>query len=311
MLKNAKIILIIFIFIFCFSLNHLSYAGLSDFNLSNRTIDLDDLLSGGPPKDGIPALTDPAFIPAEKAEFLTDHDRVVGLIVKGQAKAYPIKILNWHEVVNDSIGKKPVAVTWCPLTRSAVAFDRQVDGEVLEFGVSGLLYNSNVAMYDRNHSGLWSQLKMGGLTGKLSSQALKELPAVVTTWEDWQKRHPQTLVLSPKTGYQRNYHRDPYQSYHTSRETMFPVKSRDARLAPKDLVIGLKIKGVTKAYPLAIIHESRQPIQDKVAGISIKIHASPEHSAYITDKEGDVLPATVVYWFAWSTFYKNTLVYKN
>jgi len=310
MLRVSKILFIISISAVVILTNRFSYASLNDFDLSNKKINTQELLSGGPAKDGIPALTDPAIIPAGKAKYMKGNDHIVGVIINGKARAYPIKILNWHEIINDSFEEESIAVTWCPLTKSAVVFDRAVDGQILEFGVSGLLYNSNVAMYDRNHLGLWSQLKMGGLTGKLSSRSLSELPAIVTTWKDWRKKYPQTSIVSGRTGYPRNYNRNPYKEYHANHEVMFPVPQKDQRLASKDLVLGLKIKGVTKAYPLDIIQRLDQPLEDKVAGMSVRIHKLDNDSAYVTDLNNQLLPATIVYWFAWSTFYKDTLVYQ-
>jgi len=287
----------------------LSYAGLSEFDLSNNTIELQDFISGGPKKDGIPALTNPQFISAKQADFLGDNDPVVGISINGRARAYPLGILNWHEIVNDQISNIPVAVTWCPLTRSAITFDRRVKGDTLEFGVSGLLYNSNVVMYDRNYDGLWSQLKSGGLTGKFASQDLKVIPSQVTTWKNWREQHPETLILSRKTGYRRDYNNDPYKDYHSDSQVMFPVKDSDRRLPLKSLVVGLKIDRTAKAYPLDIINRLNGPLFDKVAGVAIKVESVKGGTILITDLEGNVLPSVVVYWFAWSTFHPDTLIF--
>jgi len=285
-----------------------SNAESGEFDLTNSQVDVNDFMSGGPKKDGIPALTDPSFVSAEKANFLKSTDMIVGISIDGQAKAYPIKILNWHEVVNDKLSDVSYAVTWCPLTKSAVTFDREVQGQTLEFGVSGLLYNSNVVMYDRNHDGLWSQMKMGGLTGELSAENLDLLPSELTTWDAWHQAHPDTLVLSRKTGYFRKYNTDPYGSYHNSSQTMFPLSKNDNRLPLKSLVIGIKIGDIAKAYPLNKIQE---PIEDKIAGVNIIVYSGENQSAVIKDKDGNVLPSVVAYWFAWSTFNQNTLVYQN
>ena len=125
-----------------------SEGGGGGFDLSRHSIDPDQILSGGPPKDGIPAILAPEFVPASAADFLRETDRVVGLLIGNEAKAYPIKVLNWHEVVNDKLGKTPIAVTYCPLTGSAVVFERLVGDDTLSFGVSGRLYESNVLIYD-------------------------------------------------------------------------------------------------------------------------------------------------------------------
>jgi len=290
-------------------ITRLSYADLSEFDLSNNNIELRDFMSGGPKKDGIPALTNPQFISANQADFLDDKDPVVGISINGRARAYPLQILNWHEIVNDQISNIPIAVTWCPLTRSAITFDRRVEGDTLEFGVSGLLYNSNVVMYDRNYDGLWSQLKTGGLTGKFSSKELKVIPSQVTTWKNWREQHPETLILSRKTGYWRDYNKDPYREYHTHDKVMFRVKDLDKRLPLKSLVMGIIIGRTAKAYPLDLINRIEEPFIDNIAGIDIKIKPVGEGTAVITDEEGNIYPSVVVYWFAWSTFHPDTLIF--
>jgi len=303
-LKSYRLAIFIFgVFI------HSSYAGLSEFDLSNNTVELQDFLSGGPQKDGIPALTNPQFVSADQTDFIRDGDLVVGININGKAKAYPLQILNWHEIINDQISDIPVAVTFCPLTRSAITFDRRVEGDTLEFGVSGLLYNSNVVMYDRNYEGLWSQLKTGGLTGKFASQDLKIIPSQVTTWKNWREQHPETLILSRKTGFRRDYDDNPYQDYHTDDDVMFRVKNLDRRLPLKSLVIGIEIGNTTKAYPLDLINRKEEPVVDHIAGIDIKILPIDGGTALITDQEGKILPAVVLYWFAWSTFHPDTLIF--
>jgi hypothetical protein len=129
------------------------------FDLRRSLVPADEIHAGGPPRDGIPALTDPKFIPAAQADFLADEDRILGLNLGGEARVYLIAILNWHEIVNDRIGERAVAVTYCPLCGTGIVFDAQVDGRPMEFGVSGLLYNSDVLLYDRSTESLWSQIK--------------------------------------------------------------------------------------------------------------------------------------------------------
>jgi len=287
-----------------------SYAGFDQFDVSNSVVDLQEFMSGGPSKDGIPSLDEPQFVSAKEADFLQDDDKVVGIVIDGKAKAYPIRILNWHEIVNDQVSNQPIAVTWCPLTRSAVTFDREVNGSILEFGVSGLLYNSNVVMYDRQSQGLWSQLKMGGLTGKFAEDHLDIVPSQVSAWHNWRGRYPQTLVLSNKTGYGRNYDRDPYADYHASKQTMFPTGVSDERLQPKSLVVGIKVENIAKAYPLEKIARSREPYFDQVGDSTIMIQSHNGGAVEVSDKNGNSIPSVVTYWFAWSAFHKDTLIYK-
>lgn len=290
-------------------LSHLSFAGLDQFDVSNSIVHLDEFMSGGPPKDGIPSLDKPHFVSARNAEFLRNDDQVAGLVIDGQAKAYPIRILNWHEIVNDHVSGMPVAVTWCPLTHSAVAFDRRVGSQTLEFGVSGLLYNSNVVMYDRQSQGLWSQLKIEGLTGKFAANTLETIPLQVIRWKDWRREYPGTLVLSKQTGHRRNYGRDPYAGYHSGSEVMFPTGVSDKQLPLKSLVAGIIIKGISKAYPLDKLARLNKPLNDQVGDVNIQIRSVKGGAVEVSERDGKILPSVVAYWFAWKAFHQDTLVY--
>jgi hypothetical protein len=284
-------------------------ASINEFDISNSTVDVNEFVGGGSAKDGIPSIDKAVFFSVREAKFLKEDDLVVGVLFKKDARAYPLNILNWHEVVNDVIAETPIAVTWCPLTKSAIVFGRKVNNEVLTFGVSGLLYNSNLVFYDRNSNSLWPQLALGAVTGRFSSQNLSVIPSQVTTWRQWKKEHPQTLVLSRNTGVFRDYSRDPYAEYHKSQRVMFPLKFTDTRLSPKTLIIGIKVKDIAKVYPIEVIKNKVKPIEDVIGSLKIKIFAGPDNTAYITDEEGDLLPAVTMYWFAWSSFNEDTLIY--
>lgn len=288
---------------------HPVYAGLNQFDASNSVVDLQEFMSGGPSKDGIPSLDNPKFVTAREAHFLQDDDKVIGVVIDGQAKAYPIRILNWHEIVNDQISDSLIAITWCPLTRSAVIFDRKINNQPVEFGVSGLLYNSNVVMYDRHSQGLWSQLKTSGLTGKFARNQLNIVPSQVIRWKNWNRKHPETLVLSNKTGHFRNYDRDPYANYHSSEHMMFPGGTADHRLRSKALILGVKIDDVAKAYSLKKLTLLESPLYDRIGDVDIQIHSLDGGAVEVTDKDGNVLPSIVAYWFAWHAFNEETLLY--
>lgn len=201
-------------------------------------------MHGGPGKDGIPSVDRPRFGSAAAAErFLEDDDRVIGLYLNGQARAYPQRILVWHEIVNDSVGDHAVAVTYCPLTGTAIGFDRGGT----EFGVSGKLVNSNLVMYDRATDTEYPQILAAGIDGELTGRGLEEVRLIWTTWERWKARHPDTEVLTRQTGALRNYHRDPYGSYsplggfyEPDSRTIFPVLSEDRSYPPKHEVLGFR-----------------------------------------------------------------------
>jgi hypothetical protein len=290
----------------------LLWVGLSAWNFSEHSIPLDQILSGGPGKDGIPAIDRPRFVPAAKASgtFLADEDRVIALVVNGKKKAYPLKILNWHEIVNDRIGGRHVVVTFCPLCGTGMVFDANAAGRRLNFGVSGLLYQSDVLLYDRQTESLWSQIKQEAVTGKLVGTRLQLLPSTQTTWGAWKKKHPNTFVLSTKTGYSRNYDRDPYEDYYARRDVMFSVGPLNSRYHPKEQVIGLELEGLAKAYPFSELAQAKSPFKDAVGNKVVWVaYDSKSRTAAIKDASGKELPSVVAFWFAWYVFHKDTQVY--
>lgn len=280
------------------------------FDTSRHNVPLDQIVAGGPPKDGIPAITKPHLVAADAVTFLQPGDRVVGVERNQVAKAYPLRILNWHEAVNDTIGGTPIVITYCPLTASALVFQRTVGERTLSFGISGRLYQSNVLFYDHQSESLWSQLKGEAVTGPETGSRLHVLPTVVTTWADWRRRHPQTEVLSQETGYSRNYARDPYAGYHASPEVMFPLAHVDTRLQPKEKVLGVQVGSVSKAYPLARLAASKA-VHDDVGGTRLRIEydSQADRAEAVHLKSGAPWPAVVVYWFAWSAFHPETAVW--
>jgi len=190
-------------------------------------------------------------------------------------------------------------------------YDRTINNKELTFGVSGLLHESNVLFYDHQTESLWSQLKEEAVTGPLTSTHLTAVPSVTTTWKVWRAQHPDTLVLSTQTGFHRDYSRSPYQAYAKSPNPMFSVKHEDSRLSPKEKVVGVSIGGHYKAYPLKLLREHKGPLEDQVGKIAVKILYDPEadNAQVVEAKSGKILPAVVVYWFAWATFHSDTPVY--
>jgi hypothetical protein len=282
------------------------------FDLTRHNIPVELILDGGPPKDGIPALSTPAAVVAERAMFMRPTDRIVGVRIGKAARAYPIAILNWHEAVNDTLGGTPILVTYCPLTDSAVVFDRVVEGRLEEFGVSGRLYLSNVLLYDRRTQSLWSQLGGQAVAGEQTGTELRVLPATLTTWGDWARANPRTTVLSDATGYERDYRRDPYASYHRAPGLAFPVGSLDGRLPAKARVLGLRLRRNSRAYPITELARVGR-LEDMVSGTPVVVaYDATQERATVTDaRTGHPLPATSVYWFAWSAFHPDTTVWGN
>lgn len=310
-------------------------------------IPLEKIRGGGPPKDGIPSIDNPMFADVQSSQFMSDSDTVIGLEINGDVKAYPIFILVWHEIVNDKVGGVPVSVTYCPLCYTNQVFERIIDGDEVEFGTSGKLYNSNLLMYDRLTESYWSQALGLAVKGELSGYQLNLIPFDVITWGDWKKLHPDTMVLTTDTGHIRSYATDPYGNYYTEPRIMFPVEYSDDRLLPKEIIIGLHEDEIYKAYKQNDI-ESKILINDSVGDTPMLLISlfSENSRAFERTINGDVLdfvykdgkildvqtdsvwnydglsvsgeldgvqlermPIEPGFWFEWVAFHPQTLVY--
>ena len=210
------------------------------------------------PRDQIPSIDAPKFVAPSEAAWLKDVEPVVSLDIDGDARAYPLQILTWHEIVNDTVGGVPVSVTFCPLCNSAIAFDRRLDGEVLEFGVSGNLRNSDLIMYDRPTHSWWQQFTGEGIVGEHAGRMLEYLPASIVSFADFSRAHPNGKVLSRDTGFERQYGRNPYAGYDTYDGNPFLFTGDlDGRLLPVERVIAVTVDGVDVAFPLSVLQEER------------------------------------------------------
>ncbi len=224
-------------------------------NLSKALVPLDEIVSGGPPPDGIPAIDHPRFVtPKEADRWLQAREPVLSVSVNGDARAYPLQILLWHEIVNDTVGGKPVAVTYCPLCNSGIVFDRTIDGNVYDFGTSGKLYKSDLVMYDRQTSSLWAQMEGRAIVGDLAGTTLAVLPANTLAYGDWKAFFPGGKVLSRETGHSRDYGRNPYDRYDAPQSWPFLFSGPlDRRLPPKERVVGVSVRGMARAYPFSLL----------------------------------------------------------
>lgn len=286
---------------------------LNGFDISSASIPVAEILQGGPPRDGIPAIDQPQFVTVKEAGFLQPEDRVLGIVLEGQAKAYPINILNWHEIVNDTIDGNHFVITYCPLCGTGVAFSASIGRKKLRFGVSGLLYNSDVLLYDRTTESLWSQIMGQAVTGRFKGTRLQMLPLRHTTWSEWRSRHPETSVLSTKTGYNRDYRRNPYAGYETSSQLFFAVTpSAPQSFHPKERVLGLQAGNVYKAYPFVELNRNGKPkFTDQINGHQFTIFWDRKNqSGSIQDSNGKTVPIIQGYWFAWFAFHPRTEVFK-
>lgn len=313
-------------------------------------IRLEEIAWGGVVKDGIPALTNPDFIKASKADYLTDSEPVFSVEINGDIRAYPYRFMDWHEMFNDVIGGVPVSLAYCTLCGSGILFDTRIEGrdEPFVFGSSGFLYRSNKLMYDQQTHSLWNQFTGRPVVGELTGSGieLKVLPVVTTTWGQWKKQHPESRVLSQNTGFIRDYTPGkPYSNYFSSPDLMFPALTNDKRLDPKDQVFGLRMTGIEKAWPLRSF-KGGKVINDRVGVLEIVLIGDTEsrtvrayrsegrhfekHAKDINTIKHDEklwkvterallgpdgeslsrLPGHLVYWFAWSGYLDKAELYK-
>ncbi|MFQ5948586.1 MAG: DUF3179 domain-containing (seleno)protein, partial [Acidimicrobiia bacterium] len=239
-----------------------------------RTIDLEELIIGIPssdPRDSIPPLDDPEFeTVGAAAEWLDGREPGVLFRIGDDVRFFPLRILTFHEVVNLEIGGRPAVVTFCPLCNTAVAFDPTVDGEVLRFGVSGLLRFSDLVMWDSKTDGLWQQITGEGIVGDLAGTQLELLPSSIISWEDFQRSFPEGKVLSRQTGFRRNYGTNPYVGYSSSTRPFLFDGELDERFPALERVVGVTIDGEDKAFPFSVIAGSRV-VNDTVGGAPIVV----------------------------------------
>jgi hypothetical protein len=291
------------------------------FDLSTCLVDEELIVAAGFPRDGLLALDEPGLMPADEVErrnaegrgkFLVASDRVVGVAIAGDARAYPLRLLRWHEVVNDTVGGVPVLISYNPLCDAVVVAERTVDEQTLEIGISGLLYNSNLLLYDRadsaSASSLWSQLMGRAVAGPAAArqQRLTLLPAVLTSWGDWIDQHPETRVLEPLERLKSLYKRDPYHSYFGSDLLRFPVAPLPSSgdLALKERVTIVSVGDVDVPFALTRLATaagtSRGEWQSEIAGVPITIRFDSELGiAEAQAPNGVPLGVRHAFWFAW------------
>ena len=245
-------------------------------DFSRHSVPLDEFMSGGPPKDGIPAIDNPRFMHVADVDFLADREPVIELVAGGRVTAYPLQILVWHEIVNDRLGEVPVAVTFCPLCNTAIVFDRRVDGRTLDFGTTGNLRNSDLVMYDRQTESWWQQFGGTALVGELTGTRLEQLPSRIVAWEEFRQAHPEATVLSRDTGFSKAYGRNPYSGYDSiDSPPFFPTKNADdKRLPPKERVVYLERDREAVAIPFSVLSRKRE-LTIELAGDELTVRWRP------------------------------------
>ncbi len=246
-------------------------------DFSQHSVPYSEILSGGPPKDGIPAIDEPTFVSVDEAnDWLEAQEPVIMVQAGDDARAYPIQILMWHEIVNDTVGGVPVTVTFCPLCNTGVAFERTFDGQVLDFGTTGRLRYSNLIMYDRQTETWWQQATGEAIAGEFTGRHLTLVPASLISWADFKAAHPGGKVLSRETGYRRSYGANPYTGYDDVNNSPFLYLGPETpgALPPMARVVTVDLNGEAVGYPYDVLQELHV-VNDTVGGVAIVVLWDP------------------------------------
>jgi Protein of unknown function (DUF3179) len=287
-------------------------------DFSKHSVPLSEFHSGGPGKDGIPAIDEPKFVSVDAADFLEPQEPVIALELNGDARAYPIQILIWHEIVNDVVGGVPVAVTFCPLCHTAIVFDRRIDERTLDFGTTGNLRNADLVMYDRQTESWWQQFGGRALVGELVGAELEQHPARIVAWRDFRRENFGGKVLSRETGHDRSYGENPYTGYDDLDSSPFVAveNSDDKRLPPKERVVFVERDREAVAVPFSVLRR-RKVLRLALGGHRLVVRwragvASSLDSAGIADgrdvgaaevlENGRLVPFDEPFWFAVAAF---------
>ena len=243
---------------------------------SRKTIDLNEVISGGVPRNGIPPIRDPRFVSLEQGNnAYNDLEPVVAFELNGEARAYPLQVLTWHEIVNDEVGGEPVLITFCPLCNTALSFSREVDGRIFTFGTTGKLRASNLIMWDEETESWWQQVTGEAIVGEMAGFELTFLPSAIVSWGDFKATFPTGAVLSQNTGYNRPYGRNPYSGYDSTEDTPFLFDRKlDERLKPVERVVTVSVGGSDTAYPYLEL-EKQSVVYDTVGDKEIVVVWAP------------------------------------
>ena len=271
-------------------------------NTTKLSIPFEKILDGGPGKDGIPALTNPKFVSVKEAGKNTKDD-VDGIVVSSLnvVKFYPYNIMVWHEIVNDVVGDKALAITFCPLCGSAIVFDAEIKGKAEQFGVSGKLYESNLLMYDKSTESLWSQSIGTAVVGDRTGEKLTVYPSQVLSFKAFKEKWPNAEVLSTDTGYGRNYAFYPYGDYNNNESILFPISIKDNRFPAKEIMYVVNAYDKSVAFPVNQLNSSIASVDvggNKVTGAII------DGEIIVKDATDKILPGYHEMWFSWATHHQ-------
>lgn len=296
-----------------------SKPGLNGFDFAHSVIPIEDILPGGPNRDGIPPVFAPEFVTAdvydayrasEEDDFTQDFDEtVISVTIDGITHAYPIRMLNWHEVVNDEINGYPFMVTYCPLCGTGMAFSRRVNGRELNFAISGLLWADNVLMWDHETESLWSQLGIRAVTGPQFGNRLEWIPSRQMRWSVWKRDYPYGVVLDhTQIGVQRPYRTDPYKWVRETPEPLFPANEVRNDLLLKAWVLGVVVDNVPHAFARDQIPRN-VPVVDAANGVEVMYRGGSNLASARRLDTGEAIPVVESFWFAWASIHPETTLF--
>jgi hypothetical protein len=279
-------------------------------------VPLEEIIGGGPAKDGIPSIDHPKFVaPLDASKWIKDDEPGIAVSLDGVNRFYPYQILVWHEIVNDTVGGKRILVSYCPLCMTGYVFDPRVDGELVEFGTSRKLWNSNLVMYDRKTDSLWSQLLGEAIGGEMTGTKLALIPSDQMEYGNWKKAYPNGEVLSRDTGATRFYGRNPYGSYFSVQDfSLAMVKVKDERISNDAHILGLEVNDKAKAYPVDLVKQ-RGVVEDVFEDTTFMLSYDKAldvvriYKKFPDGRTERVNPFSS-FWFAWAVTHPGTELYQ-
>lgn len=280
------------------------------FRLEGARVPRELIVAGGPGRDGIKSIDAPEFAPVDEATWVGPATTVIGVEVRGEARGYPVHVMEYHQIANDELSGVPVVVTYDPIAGSPVAWRRTLGDRTLTFGASGLLYNANFLLYDRETESLWCQITGEAIAGELAGEKLERLRARQEPRDTWLARQPGSLFLVPPARKHIDYRYSPFQGYWLADRIPYPVAAKDERYHAKELVVGVTVDGISRAYLGSIVTAHGGSVSDEIAGRRIRmLYDSPR--AVFTWEVPDGVEPLESYWFAWKAFHPDTQIWND
>lgn len=286
-------------------------------DFSKHTIDYKEVISGGPPKDGIPAIDAPKFTSVKNIKNLSDNSPVISLTIKNDSRAYPIEILMFHEIVNDRVGNLPVTITYCPLCNSAIVYIRKIKGQILDFGTTGKLRHSDMIMYDRQTQSWWQQFTGSGIVGKMTGLSLTQIPARTESFKLFKIRHPNGKILIPNNKYTRNYGSNPYVGYDSSKKPFLYRGNYNGPGSPLSYVVMVG----KNAWPLSLVRQKKHIKYNNIEIIwtlgqssaldKANINKGRDIGNIIVLKNGKLTNHSLPFAFAFKAFHKDGVIHSK